>query len=74
MEPSDKLATMACHVASIAAIPWEELADGAARGCLLEMAYGGLRVLAYPGRDGRWRICLEGHEMTCAEWSARFAV
>lgn len=31
-------AVMARNAASVAAIPWEEMSDGAARGCLLELA------------------------------------
>jgi hypothetical protein len=38
MEPLRDVTQIACNVASIAAIPWEELPDGPARGLLLEMA------------------------------------
>jgi hypothetical protein len=69
------MAQIACNVASIAAIPWEELPDGPARGLLLEMAYAGLRVNAYAPQDRTcWRVRVEGQEMTCAEWAAKFAV
>jgi hypothetical protein len=73
MEPLRDAAQRACNVASIAAIPWEELSDSAARSCLLEMAYGGLCVGAYESVAG-WRLQIEGQEMTCAEWDAKFAV
>jgi hypothetical protein len=68
------MAQIACNVASIAAIPWEELSDGPARGLLLEMAYAGLRVNAYSDDQACWRLRVEGQEMTCAEWSSKFAV
>lgn len=74
MDFPDDVCRMARNVASVAAIPWEELADGPARGCLLEMAYAGLDVGAYESCAGRWRIRLQRHEMSCAEWSAKFAV
>lgn len=74
MEPLRDMAQVACNVASIAAIPWEDLPDGAARSCLLEMAYAGLRVSASCCDQIRWRVCVEGQEMTCAEWAAKFAV
>jgi hypothetical protein len=73
MEPLRDMAQLASNVASIAAIPWEELSDSAARSCLLEMAYGGLCVSAYECVAG-WRLHIEGQEMTCAEWDAKFAV
>jgi len=74
MEPLHDMAQIACNVASIAAIPWEELPDGPARGLLLEMAYAGLCVSAYPNSQVCWRVRVEGQEMTCAEWAAKFAV
>ena len=74
MEPLRDMAQVACNVASIAAIPWEELPDGAARGLLLEMAYAGLHVSASCCDQIRWRVRVEGQEMTCAEWAAKFAV
>lgn len=70
----DNLCRMARNVASIAAIPWEALADGPARGCLLEMAYAGLDVSAFETRSGCWHIRMRGSELSCAEWAARFAV
>lgn len=48
------IASMARNVASVAAIPWEELPDGPSRGCLLEMAYVGGDVRAFRAADGRW--------------------
>ena len=69
----DDVCRMARNVASIAAIPWEALADGPARGCLLEMAYAGLSVGAFETREGCWRIRLQGNELSCAEWAAKFA-
>ena len=65
---------MACNVASIAAIPWEDLPDGPARGLLLEMAYAGLGVSACPNDQAGWRVRIEEQEMACAEWAAKFAV
>lgn len=73
MDFPDDVCRMARNVASIAAIPWEELADGPARGCLLEMAYAGLNVSAYETREGCWRIHLQQRELSCAEWAAKFA-
>lgn len=67
-------ATLACNVASIAAIPWEELPDGPARGCLLEMAYAGGNVSAFPAPDGRWWVRLGSSVETCAAWASRFCV
>lgn len=74
MEPLRDVNQIACNVASIAALPWEELPDGPARGLLLEMAYAGLRVNARCDDEARWRLRVEGQEMTCAEWAAKFAV
>ncbi|HEY7093565.1 MAG TPA: hypothetical protein VH393_10315 [Ktedonobacterales bacterium] len=74
MEPLRDMAQVACNVASIAAIPWEELPDGPARGLLLEMAYAGLRVSACCGDLARWWVRVEGQEMTCAEWAGKFVV
>lgn len=65
---------IARNAASIAAVPWEQLADGPARCLLLEMAYAGLDASAYPDREGRWRIRLQARDMTCAEWAAKFVV
>lgn len=74
MEPRRDVCRMARNVASVVAVPWEELPDGAARGLLLEMAYAGLDVEAYQCEDGAWRIRIGHEEMTCAMWRARFAV
>jgi len=74
MEPRYDACRMARNAASVAAVPWEELPDGAARGLLLEMAYAGLDVAARVDDDGRWRVRLGRREMTCAEWRAQFAV
>jgi hypothetical protein len=74
MEPLQDMAQIACNVASIAAIPWEDLPDGPARGLLLEMAYAGLGVSACPNDQAGWRVRIEGQEMACAEWAAKFAV
>jgi hypothetical protein len=74
MEPLQDMAQIACNVASIAVIPWEELPDGPARGLLLEMAYAGLRVSACCHDQARWWVRVEGQEMTCAEWAGKFAV
>ncbi|HEX8733312.1 MAG TPA: hypothetical protein VF725_14785 [Ktedonobacterales bacterium] len=68
------LARIARSVASMADIPWEELPDGAARGCLLEMAYKGADVYAYCGLDGVWYVWVEGRTETCAAWAARFSI
>jgi hypothetical protein len=73
MEPLRDMAQVACNVASIATIPWEELPDGPARGLLLEMAYAGLRVSACCADEACWRLRIEGQEMTCAEWAGKFA-
>ncbi len=70
----DDVCRMARNVASIAAIPWEELADGPARECLLEMAYAGLDVGAFETHEGCWRIRLQQQAMSCGEWAAKFAV
>jgi hypothetical protein len=74
MEPLRDMAQIAWNVASIAAIPWEELPDGPARGLLLEMAYAGLRVNSCCANEMCWRVRVEGQEMTCAEWAAKFSV
>jgi hypothetical protein len=74
MEPLRDMWQIACNVASIAALPWEELPDGPARGLLLEMAYAGLRVNAQCEDGVCWRLRVEGQEMSCAEWAAKFAV
>jgi hypothetical protein len=74
MEPLQDMAQIACNVASIAVIPWEELPDGPARGLLLEMAYAGLRVSACCHDPARWWVRVEGQELTCAEWAGKFAV
>ncbi len=64
---------MVCNVASVASIPWEELPDGPARGCLLEMAYAGGDVGAFRTASGCWWIRLGHQTETCAEWAARFS-
>lgn len=66
------IARMACNVASVAAIPWEALGDGVARGCLLEMAYAGGDVGAVAAADGTWWVRLGSRRETCAAWAARF--
>lgn len=68
------VARMARNVASIADIPWEQLPDGAARGCLLDMAYVGGDVFAYRSPGGEWFIHLQRQVLTCAEWAARFCI
>lgn len=70
----ERLARLARNVASIADIPWEELPDGAARGCLIEMAYAGADVGAFRAADGRWQVRVEGRVEPCAAWLARFHV
>ncbi|WIG59375.1 MAG: Alkaline phosphatase [Ktedonobacterales bacterium] len=65
---------MARNVASVAAIPWEELSDGPARGCLLEMAYSGGDVGAFRAADGRWWVRLGSGAELCAAWASRFCV
>ncbi|MGE5334847.1 MAG: hypothetical protein ACM3N4_09130 [Nitrososphaerota archaeon] len=72
--PSANRAIMARNVASVAAIPWEELSDGPARGCLLEMAYAGGDVGAFRAADGRWWVRLGSGVESCAEWASRFCV
>ena len=67
-------ASMARNVASVAAIPWEELPDGPARGCLLEMAYAGGDVGAFVAVDGHWWVRLGGRAESCAAWASRFSV
>lgn len=74
MDYSNAVVSMARNVASLADIPWEQLADGTARGCLMEMAYAGADVSAYCNEDGTWYIRLMGASMTCAEWAAKFGV
>lgn len=63
---------LSLNVASIAAVPWEELPDGPARFCLLDMAYAGGNVGAYCAADGRWWVRVGRRSETCAEWAARF--
>ena len=65
---------MARNVASVAAIPWEELSDGPARGCLLEMAYGGGDVGAFRAADGRWWVRLGSRTESCSAWASRFRI
>ena len=60
------IASVARNVASVAAIPWEELSDGPARGCLLEMAYAGGDVGAFRAADGRWWVRLGSRAESCA--------
>lgn len=67
-------ANLARNVASVAAIPWEELSDGPARGCLLEMAYAGGDVGAFRAADGRWWVRLGSGAESCAAWASRFCV
>jgi hypothetical protein len=67
-------AIIARNVASVAAIPWEELSDGPARGCLLEMAYAGGDVGAFCAADGRWWVLLGSGAESCAAWASRFCV
>lgn len=74
MEPSHAREIMASNAASIAAIPWVELPDGTARGCLIEMAYAGADVSAFCATDGCWYVRLETAIETCAQWAARFCV
>lgn len=62
------------NAATIAAIPWEELPDGAARGCLIEMAYAGGNVGAYQAEDGSWWIRIDSQAEPCDVWAARFHV
>ena len=67
-------AIMARNVASVAAIPWEELPDGPARSCLLDMAYAGGDVGAFRAADGRWWVRLENKAESCAAWASRFCI
>ena len=67
-------AIIARNVASVAAIPWEELPDGPARGCLLELAYAGGDVGAFRAADGRWWVRLENKAESCAAWASRFCI
>lgn len=71
-EVTDDGARLARNVASIADIPWEELRDGPARFCLLDMAYAGGDVGAYRTADGRWWVRVGSQAETCAAWAARF--
>ncbi len=71
---ADGVARTASNVASFADIPWEALADGAARCCLLEMAYAGADVCAFCAADGGWYVRVAGRAETCAAWAARFCV
>lgn len=71
---TEATARMARNVASVAAIPWEDLPDGPARFCLLEMAYAGGDVGAFRASDGRWWVRVESQTETCAAWAARFRV
>ena len=73
-EPMTSIAIMARNVASVAAIPWEELPEGPARGCLLEMAYAGGDVGAFSTPDGRWWVRLGSEVESCATWALRFCV
>ena len=68
------LTQLARNVASIADIPWEALPDGAARGCLLDMAYQGGDIRAFRAGDGDWNVRVEGRIESCAAWAARFCV
>lgn len=74
MSHSTEVSALARNVASIAAIPWEVLPDGPARGFLLEMAYVGADVSAFAGDDGRWYVRLQRRVEPCAAWAARFRV
>lgn len=67
-------AIMARNVASVAAIPWEELPDGSARGCLLEMAYVGGDVGAFRAADGHWWVRLGSERESCVAWASRFCI
>lgn len=67
-------AIMGRNVASVAAIPWEELPDGPARGCLLEMAYAGGDVGAFRAADGHWWVRPGGEAESCAAWASRFCI
>jgi hypothetical protein len=68
------LTGIARNVASVAAIPWEELSEGPARGCLLEMAYAGGDVGAFRAADGRWWVRLGSGAESCTEWASRFCI
>lgn len=72
--PAEAIAQMARTVASVADIPWDELPDGPARGCLLEMAYAGGDVGAFRAADGGWRVRLWSQAVPCAAWAAMFCV
>lgn len=69
---TEAVSRMAHNVASIASIPWCELADGPARGCLLEIAHAGLDVSAYVAIDDQWVIRLQGEIIPCRTWAAYF--
>ncbi|HEY7834793.1 MAG TPA: hypothetical protein VIG30_14565 [Ktedonobacterales bacterium] len=72
--PAASVARMARHVASVAAVPWEELPDAPARFCLLDMAYTGGDVGAFRAADGSWWVRLGSRTESCAAWAARFCV
>lgn len=74
MDARHEVCRMARNAASVVAVPWEELPDGAARGLLLEMAYAGLDVAARQSDEGCWRVRIGREEMSCAAWRAKFAV
>lgn len=65
---------MARNVASVAAIPWEELPDGPARCCLLDMAYAGGDAGAFRAANGSWWVRIGNRVEPCAAWAARFSV
>lgn len=71
---TEAVATMARNAASIVAIPWEELSDGPARFCLLDMAYVGGDVGAFRTADGSWWVRIGSRAESCAAWAARFDV
>lgn len=73
-EANARLARLARNVASIASVPWEELPDGPARFCLLDMAYAGGDVGAYRAEDGRWCVRVGSRSETCAAWAKRFSM
>lgn len=73
-EATEAVTRMARAVASVADIPWDELPDGVARSCLLDMAYSGGDIDAFQAADGRWWVRLWGRTETCAAWAARFHV
>jgi hypothetical protein len=67
-------AIVARNVANVAAIPWEELSDGPARGCLLEMAYAGGDAGAFRAADGHYWVRLGSEAESCATWASRFCI